>query len=279
MPADPIDTINLLQDLGFTQIEAATYVALLSIAPATAYQVAKKTGKPIANTYKAIASLASRGAVTREHSGKQLCTATPPEQLIELLRDHHTQSSTRLGKLLKDIQPSKGDPRVYQIEDIDAMYSRCRAMIRGAKSVVLIEAFPVPLKRLAPDLSGAAKRGVSVTAQVYQNETIPGVRCVGFPRAAEVLQAEPGQLLTLTVDRRQALLSLTSHDQARVIQAVHTASSFIASIITAYLGSEVLVSHVLRDEAMRAEFKKRSATLRAHVAPPPGPMILVDHEE
>src|SRR5262245_33241006 len=77
------DCIAPVSALGFTELEAATYAYLVQHSPATGYRIAHGIGKPIANTYKAIESLARKGAVVIEQTGNRLCRAVSPEEVLE----------------------------------------------------------------------------------------------------------------------------------------------------------------------------------------------------
>lgn len=267
---------EILEQLGFTALEAATYIALLESSPATAYQVAKRTGKPVANTYKAIASLSAKGAVVLDDGARQLCRAVDPPEFLDRLKARQQSLSATAARLLDGIGEAGRDNRVYQLEDVSAVYARAKAMLKRARDLVVIDAFPAPIARLKSELSATAKRKVRVTAQIYAPEKIPGVVTVPFSRAAELLAREPGQLMSLAVDRHELLLALISHDEQRVLQAVYTASSFIASILHAYISSEISICTALIDQNFAADFRRRATKTSRHVDSGPGALILID---
>lgn len=51
---------------------------------------------------------------------------------------------------LNDIAKPRRDARVYQIQDIERVYERARSMLKRARKVVLVEAFPVPMENHTP---------------------------------------------------------------------------------------------------------------------------------
>src|SRR5437764_15136779 len=77
--------LDALIELGLSGSEAAAYAYLVRHSPATAYKVAKGIGKPVANTYKAIASLEEKGAVLVDDGESRLCRAVPPEEFLARL--------------------------------------------------------------------------------------------------------------------------------------------------------------------------------------------------
>ena len=59
-------SVQALEDLGFTTVEAEVYIHLLHNSPATGYQIAMGINRTKGATYKVLASLAVKGAV--EHN-------------------------------------------------------------------------------------------------------------------------------------------------------------------------------------------------------------------
>lgn len=54
------------QKLGFNEYEAKSYVALVKLGPATAYQVSKASGIPRARIYDVLNTLVEKGIVLKE---------------------------------------------------------------------------------------------------------------------------------------------------------------------------------------------------------------------
>ncbi len=79
------DCIEALVSLGFTALESEIYTFLLQESPVTGYRVAQALGKPTANTYKAIESLALKGAVIVAEGAQRHCRAVPAQELLNRL--------------------------------------------------------------------------------------------------------------------------------------------------------------------------------------------------
>src|SRR5579864_3881046 len=75
-----------LAGLGFTDTEAAVYCELLRAAPSTGYRLAHAIGKAPANVYQALASLSQKGAVLVEDREARAYRATPPDELLAMLK-------------------------------------------------------------------------------------------------------------------------------------------------------------------------------------------------
>ena len=226
--------------LGFSEIEALVYCHLLEESPATGYRVSHAIGKPTANTYKAIAALALRGAVIVDDSESRLCRAVPPSELLDRLnREFEAHRRTAESELAK-IRQASGDDRVYQLTSIAQVFERTRAMLDAAKQAVMLDVFPNALALIAGDLQRAAKRGVKVAVRAYQPLRIAGVAVVVTEEAARVRAAWPGEQLSAAADGDQFLIALLSKDAQAVHQAVWSHSTFLSCLQYNALHGEIV---------------------------------------
>lgn len=226
--------------LGFSEIEALVYTFLLQESPATGYRVSHAIGKPTANTYKAIAALALRGAVIIDDSENRLCRAVPPGELLERLgREFDTHKKTAADELAK-IKQAAGDDRVYYLSSVDQVIERARAMISQAKQAALLDIFPKCVPLLSSDLEAAVRRGVKVAARCYERTVVKGVAIV-HAEGDRVLGTWPGQQLSITVDGDQFMHALLSQDVLSVHQALWSSSTFMSCLQYNALYNEILL--------------------------------------
>lgn len=241
-----LQAARALIDLGFSEIEALVYCFLLQESPATGYRVSHAIGKPTANTYKAIAALAQRGAVIVDDSKNRLCRAVSPGELLDRLggefEAHKQAASSELGK----IRQAQGDDRVYQLESVPLVMERARAMLAGAAQAVLLDLFPRCVPLLVEDMERAAQRRVKVVARVYAPVALKGVTVVLPPSAERVLATWPGQQLSVAVDGEQFLTALLSQDVSAVHQALWSNSTFLSCLQYNALHSEILLTDAQR---------------------------------
>src|SRR3954447_24395728 len=110
--------VSALEELGLSGSEAAVYAYLVQHSPATGYRVAQGIGKPVANTYKAIASLEEKGAVLVDPSSTRPCRAVPPEEFLARLEGQFQERRTRAARALSEVraaEPEEEDARVYPL--------------------------------------------------------------------------------------------------------------------------------------------------------------------
>jgi len=125
MSDDKITIQKLLQDLGFRQIEAETYWALLQLESVSIRKVAEKTGINRGTTYEAIKSLVQSGLVIVKKSGaREYYAAESPEKIYDLIRDKRKslwRSQQEAQKVIPEViakhAKPEGRPIVKYFED------------------------------------------------------------------------------------------------------------------------------------------------------------------
>jgi sugar-specific transcriptional regulator TrmB len=234
-----------LTSLGFSEIEALVYCFLLQESPATGYRVSHAIGKPTANTYKAIAALAQRGALIVDDSESRLCRAVPYQELLERLQnDFDARRRSAEGELSK-LRRASGDDRVYQLTSVEQVLERARAMLSAAKRACLLDLFPGAVTLLASDLEATAKRGVTVVVRAYQATTVKGVALVVARDASRVLSVWPGEQMSIAVDGDQFMMALLAKDGQSVHQAIWSNSTFLSCLQYNALHVELVLTDML----------------------------------
>jgi sugar-specific transcriptional regulator TrmB len=250
----PAELLETLEQLGLTGSEAAVYAHLVRHSPATGYGVAQAIDRPVANTYKTLASLEAKGAVVVDDSGSRLCRAVPPEEFLARLerqfRDRRARAASALEEIRRAASRERGggddeDPRVYRLHSRAQVIARARFMLERATRCALVDIFPNPLKELAEDLDRAAARGIDVVVKAYADTTLS--RAVLVPILAperKIPGAWPGHHLNVVVDASVSLLALLKPDGDGVFQAVSTASPYLAAVQHSGLQFEFMMTHV-----------------------------------
>jgi HTH-type transcriptional regulator, sugar sensing transcriptional regulator len=225
--------IEPLVALGLNQLEAETYALLLGGEPMTGYRIGKVLGRPTANVYKAIESLARRGAVLMTEGENRLCRAVPSAEFLR-----HTQASLdetvrRAEEALSDSGPPAHDERIYELQSVPLVEERFRGMLERCTAIAVVDAFPAPLARVADSLIAAARRGIAVHLLTYKPFSLPGVNVVVTPVGREVVEHWNSHQLNLVTDSRECLLSLLQRDLARVHQAIWSESLYLSAMLHA----------------------------------------------
>jgi sugar-specific transcriptional regulator TrmB len=257
-------SIRSLIALGFTALEAEVYVFLLQESPATGYRVAQGIGKPVANTYKAIASLQAKGALLVEESTNRLCRAVPAEELLERLERQFQESQRRAALALSTLKASPDDDRVYHLSTREQVAERSRLMLQRCQRVAVLDLFPGPLAELRPAIAEAAARGVRVVVKAYAPSRIERVKVVVRPRGQTLLKRWPGQWLNVVTDGRELLLAFLTRDGKGVNQALWSDSTYMSWVYHSAVGSEAILTAVEQSMERGATAAEVRKLIRSH---------------
>ena len=130
-------TIQPLRELGLTALEAEIYAFLASGDSATGYRVAREIDRPTANTYKALESLRSKGAVVVEDGARRLYRAVTPGELLRTLERRFTASKERAAEALANLGRPILDDGVYRLRSTDQVVERLGDILSRAERTVL----------------------------------------------------------------------------------------------------------------------------------------------
>jgi sugar-specific transcriptional regulator TrmB len=265
VPSPPAEA---LAQLGFTDLEAQVYVALLQEAPVTAYRLAQQVGKAAANVYKAVESLRKKGAILVD-SENSLCRPVPPEDLLRIVEGRFTRAKERAARALAAVDRRQADERLYQLRTRDQVMERARALLRRAKQMVLGDLFPGPAEELRSDLEATAARGCRVYLQTYRPAAIAGA-VTEFVKedGAHHLEKWPGQWLNLVGDAQEHLLALLRDGGDGVHCAVWGESKYLSVLFHSGIKCEMAwteMSNAVRRGAPLAELRREHERLRGLV--------------
>lgn len=248
-----------LVQLGFTPLEAEVYSFLLHESPVTGYRIAQALRKPAPNTYKAIESLELKGAVLVEDGDSRLCRPVPPAELLGHLERRFREHRAQAERLLSEPDGEPADDRVYTLRSASHVMERARRMLRRCTEVLLVDAFPIPLVMLRPELEAVAARGVQVAVKAYEPIEIAGARIAVDVSPRNIIDRWPGQWINVVADGREHLIAFLTADATGVHQAVWSGSAYISWVYHCALASEISLERIrgrLRDGATREEIDR-----------------------
>jgi len=257
------DAIELLRELGFTQLEAQIYTFLLRESPATGYRIAKAIGKPAANTYKALESLEKKGAVMFNHDEKRVFRAVPHREVLSHMERRFKDRKESLENALSTLSEPPADERIYQIRSVDEVFERCRSMLDRVQEIAFIDISPFPLKTLLQDIEKCASRGVDITLKVYEPIEIPGIKIVEDTQSDQV-EHWVGHCVNMVIDVAEYLIGEISADGTEVQQAFWSCSPFLTLYYQGGLKREIVldeINHILAKNGPIEEVKKLSTNI------------------
>jgi HTH-type transcriptional regulator, sugar sensing transcriptional regulator len=162
--------VELLQELGLKQYEAASFVALSRLPSGTAKQISEISEVPRTRIYDAIRVLEAKGLVEVQRSNPQQFRAVPISEATETLRQEYESRSDRLAETLAELKPAVADDDREPTHDVWALSgetsitNRTRQLIDDADDeiVLIIGHEDVLTSELVAHLRDAQQRGISV---------------------------------------------------------------------------------------------------------------------
>jgi sugar-specific transcriptional regulator TrmB len=242
-----------LTELGFNALEAEAYCALLEGGPATAYRVAQRLGKQVANLYQALAGLAQRGAVEVDEDGPRVYRAAEPDILLGRLdRDFQVQRAAAAAGLagLRRAQP---DERLYQIRDYSQAMERARHLIANAREILVFDLFPDVVEELADVLNAASGRGVLVAGMIYAEAHRLRALTARSALPEALLARWPGRQLSVVADAARHITALLAAEEDAVVRAFASDSPYLACMQHSGLCAEIRLTALLREGVDRLE--------------------------
>jgi hypothetical protein len=236
-----------LKEFGFSGLEAETYLTLLRLRRATGYRVGQVLGKPVANVYKALDSLQRKGAVLVDESSKsRVFCPLPITEYLQQQASAFAARRTRLEARLERYAASSIDEGIFPLETIEQVYDRAARLTREATQVILVDAFPGPLRRIEPDLERAASSGVKVLIRSYGQPADPRTASsAGGTPWVEARQGLPVEWLNVVVDGREHVLALIDAREQTVVQAVWSKSRFLSLYLHNGAFCEIVLNRLL----------------------------------
>lgn len=138
MNNDNITIQKLLRELGFSDVEAETYWALLNLETVSIRKVAERSGINRGTTYEAIKRLVMAGLVhTRKTGEREYYSAESPEKVYDLIRDKRKdlwvtqqQAQQLIPELLAKKARPQGRPLVKYYEDDEGVVAILRDVLQ-----------------------------------------------------------------------------------------------------------------------------------------------------
>jgi HTH-type transcriptional regulator, sugar sensing transcriptional regulator len=138
-----VNIIKSLTDLGYSEYEAKTYLALIKVQPATAYETAKTAGIPSSKIYETLNKLKDKGIVMTMKSGdKLLYAAIDPEEFLDKQKDNFDKTISDVESGLKNMSTEDDISYIWNIRDYDYLIDKSLRMIREAQNSVLLSLWP-----------------------------------------------------------------------------------------------------------------------------------------
>jgi len=231
------DAASALTSFGFTGLESEIYAFLLTEAPATGYRISQAIGKPVANTYKAIQTLQTKGAILVEEGDTRLCAPVASEELLERLGKEFEKRRQEAKEALAGLGRTQFDDRLYHLRSRTLIVQRLREMLEASTEVALLTGPASLLNEIGEALSDAGTRGVEVLVKSDAELQLARVESYVSTRDDDLLKSR--SLVRAVVDGTEALLGHVGSEAAT--DAIWTRNPTLALSLHEGMAAEITV--------------------------------------
>ncbi len=201
-----MEPFSNLKDLGFSQYEAACYMALISHHPVNGSQLSKQSGIARSRIYDVLRSLISKGYVMDINAGQY--APLPPDELIRRLRKSFTTRINAFEEQIAKASQKEKIEYVWTLTGYAAVMEKAMEMIKEAKQEIYIRLFPRADRHLGRYLTDADKRGVNIRyiamGRIEKNFDVQ----VMHPDCDQLQQTIGGRSIDVIADKKEALVGI-----------------------------------------------------------------------
>jgi len=228
-----METVALLQELGFTEYEARAYLSLVRAGSLNGYALAKASGLPRANVYGVLQRLIERGAVRRHETRDGVrYQATAPELLVRRLEKGQQQTLAAVRDALVSLAPAKEPDPVFNVRGYKELLLQARMIIDKARINLLVAIQPHEAAALAKPLQEACTRGVMITTLCMEACPTECGGCQGDIHRYNLAPAEGARWLMLVADDKHMIAGEILAEDAL---AVETEQRLVVILTASYI--------------------------------------------
>lgn len=254
------DTVNLLQQLGFTSYEAKAYIGVLASQPVGAYELAKKSNIPSSKIYETVNKLLKRGVIQFSESidpvdgaDNPSYVALPPEDLSEQLNQQTSQRTAALLTALAKLNKAQSTDFIWPLHSIESLKEKSIGLIESAKESILVSLWPQELQWLDALLEHKVSQGIP-TAIVHFGKPTVSIGATYHHPVEKTLHAEKGgRGLTLVIDSREVVMA--NFNETTEIDACWSRNKAFVMVAEDYVKHDVYITKVTKH--LDSEMKRR----------------------
>ncbi|MCP3953377.1 MAG: TrmB family transcriptional regulator, partial [Desulfobacterales bacterium] len=134
-----MDNVSSLKELGFTQYEAACYMALISKHPINGSKLSKISGIARSRIYDVLRSMISKGYVLETDSSQY--APFPPDELIKKLRIKFEKNITTFEKKVDKALQEPTYDHIWTLTGYENIMLKAKQMIENAETEIYARVF------------------------------------------------------------------------------------------------------------------------------------------
>lgn len=258
-----MEMLEVLKNLGFTEYEAKTYLALLTHSPLTGYAVAKNSGVPRSKIYEVLDGLIARGDIIASPGNPPLYKALPAKDMIAARKAKIEENCSAAEQLLEQFENSSDDrDNIWNITGLNNILQKVNECILSAKKRILIEIWAEDFPAIASSLEKVTKNGVIVSIISYGEICAEFANIYPHDMSDKITAEYGGRWIVFSADDTQVVAGAISlGDESRVAWTKHQG---LVMPITEVMIHDLYIVEILKAhrDVLEATFGKDLIELR-----------------
>jgi len=209
-----------LTEFGFSQYEAACYLALVGTHPSNGSQLSKLSGIARSRIYDVLRSLAKKGLAFEIETGRYV--PLPPGELKKRLRSQFEANLLSLEEELDAISQESDYEYILTLHGMATVIQKAREIIDSAKNELYVRLFPRTGKLLEKHLLQASGRGVGVRYISMGDEPMHFNIQIVHPNHEGLLTKIGGESIDIIADKSEALVGIFEHGREETSRIIWT---------------------------------------------------------
>nr|WP_206762860.1 TrmB family transcriptional regulator [Brevibacillus laterosporus] len=245
---EAVETIySQLHKLGFSQYESKAYVSLIQQAPATGYEVSKRSGVPRSMIYEVLGKLIDRGAAYLVPTDPVKYAPVPAKQMLERLRNNMEETIHYLEHSLETLEKDPAIDVIMHLSGYDHVIQELSDTIHQAKSELWLSIWEPQVSELYEQIQQAVSRDISVFSIVFGAEGVSlGYTFPHNYMSPEVVQERMGGQLTIVARDGEEVI-IANFNERGVPWAIKTRNPALVLVATEYVRHDIMIEEVTRE--------------------------------
>lgn len=199
-----------LKELGFSQYEAACYMALLTDHPVNGSRLSTLSNIARSRIYDVLRSMMAKGYAIEASKGQYV--PLPPDELIFRLKTRFKENIRAFENEVARVFRRTECEYIWTLTGYDTVMAKAREMINTAETEIYTRLFPDEAQILSADLENASRRGVSIRYIAMGDTPVTFDVQVAHPDQAELIKKIGGASFDLIKDKNEALVGVFAAD-------------------------------------------------------------------
>ena len=229
------ERIEMLIELGLTQVEATVYYELLKDSPQSGYSIARQIGKSRSNVYQALKSLEQKGAIVQLQGSKnRIFQAIPVERMLEQKEREFVSHRKKVADAFRDMKQHEEVDSIYYLQSMDQVYAKAIEIIDQTRKIIFVEVEKHLFDRIGPALRRAIDRGVIVAIYTSNIESFEGAEIIRHDRFyINNLITEQWNVnwFTIAADANRFLITTSQLRSEKLIHSLYSGNRYLAGWI------------------------------------------------